>query len=121
MTIEKMNNLLAKQAEEISMLADIMGVELPFRFIFIIESAKKYGTSIIDPIALRMTFRLVLMHKFYGFIFGYISEDEMTNELNWFENFSRKFGNGGEYEPYSRFDYKSRNMAIRYTRLLPQH
>lgn len=112
MTVTKMNNLLAKQAEEVYLLADNMGIAFPYGIACMLREGMKYGTDIFDPIAFRMIFHLILIHKCYGFIFGYISEDEMINEFSWFENFSRKFGNSGEYEPYSSY---------RYTRLLPQY
>lgn len=114
-----MNNLLAKQAEEVCVLANTMGIAFPYGIVRMLREDMRYGTDIFDPIAYRMIFHLIFVHKCYGFVFGYISESELINEYFKFQTFRHKFGTGGEYEQYKSFDSENRNMAIRYARLLP--
>ena len=119
MTLQEAHKLLAKWAHEVATLANAFGVKFPNQTTFEIENSKQAGDVWFDPIAIRMAFQLLLMHKCYGFIFGYISENELNNYTHWFIRFSHKFGCGGEYEPRPS-DSKWTHPSLRPSRLFPR-
>lgn len=119
MTPQETHILLAKWAHEVATLADTLGIKFPNSVAFEIEDSKQAGDVWFDPIEIRMTFHLILIHKCFGFVFGYISEKELNDYAHWFRRLSRKFGCGGEYEPHPS-DSKWTHPALRPSRLLPR-
>ena len=133
MTATEMNCRLARQAEDLSTLVAIKGINLRVLNNFL-ENSKKYGKGVIDPVILRMAFRLRLMHDCYAFVLGYISEDELIDSMKWFESFSYKFWERGEYSQLTpltkmewykkmgmKFPFEGYHISLRPARLLPQY
>lgn len=117
MNSQEMHRLLAKWAYEVTALANALGIQFPHQVAQEIEKGKQAGDVWFDPISIRMTFRLLLIHKCYGFVFGYISEKELNDYAFWFIIFHHKFGCGGEYEPHPS-DSKWTHISLRPSRLL---
>lgn len=90
----KLNNTAAYLAKN---LLDMFGDKLPNYILRFVYDSQNYGKGIFCPTAIRIGYRVRVLNKCFGFVLGYISEDELLEEYKYFKTFDKKFWNYGEY------------------------
>lgn len=127
MKLNKQEKASKAMAEELLHIAEIKNIKFPNNFVKNISNLGIWKHCNDWRGIIRSIYEKDLLMKYYEFVFGIISKEDLKNVYNEWEAFDKKFRSGGEYSHILSFsltkgkDFKYDHISLRPARLLPQY
>ena len=119
-TSHKLQILAAKQAKEVAVLAENLGIKFPWDILMFINDTQ-HETEYIPNDILQTAFKLRTLTQIYAYIFGYIDVDTLLTAYKENKAYEKKYWYGEEYYGAPKYDMSGIHLSIRPSRLLPMY